>query len=297
MSDRSWKLLDLLGEASGFFASRELENGRLQAELLLAAALGIRRLDLYLQFDKLLTPEEVEIFRGFVRRRLEGEPVQYIAGEAAFRLLELAVTESVLIPRPETEILVEAALGYLAERSEPRVLDPGCGSGAIGISIACEHESARVTVTDIDPQALCVAHSNAERCQALERMRFICGDLFEPFGESARFDAIVCNPPYVRTADLAGLDKEVRDFEPHLALDGGEDGLVFYRRIAASAPLVLGADGCLFLEVGDGQAEAVSRLLEQTGQYEEIEVRPDLASIPRVVSGRRRSAVSVLSQK
>ena len=109
--------------------------------------------------------------------------------------------------------------------------------------------------------------------------------------------AIVCNPPYVRTADLAGLDKEVRDFEPHLALDGGEDGLVFYRRIAASAPLVLGADGCLFLEVGDGQAEDVSRLLEQTGQYEEIEVRPDLAAIPRVVSGRRRSAVSVLSQK
>ena len=291
MIDRSWKLLDLLGEASGFFASRELENGRLQAELLLSAALGIRRLDLYLQFDKLLTPAEVEVFRGFVRRRLEGEPVQYITGEAAFRLLELAVTDSVLIPRPETEILVEAALSLLSERAEPRVLDPGCGSGAIGISIACEHEPARVTATDIDPHALRVAHSNAERCHALERMRFICGDLFEPLGEPARFDAIVCNPPYVRTADLAGLDEEVRDFEPHLALDGGEDGLAFYRRIAAPASLLLEADGGLFLEVGDGQADSVSRLLEQSGKYEGIEVLPDLASVPRVVCGRRRTGL------
>ena len=290
MIDRSWKLLDLLGEASGFFASRELENGRLQAELLLSAALGIRRLDLYLQFDKLLTPAEVEVFRGFVRRRLEGEPVQYITGEAAFRLRGFQEPLPAG-PRPETEILVEAALSFLSERAEPRVLDPGCGSGAIGISIACEHEPARVTATDIDPHALRVAHSNAERCHALERMRFICGDLFEPLGEPARFDAIVCNPPYVRTADLAGLDEEVRDFEPHLALDGGEDGLAFYRRIAEPASLLLEADGGLFLEVGDGQADSVSRLLEQSGKYEGIEVLPDLASVPRVVCGRRRTGL------
>jgi release factor glutamine methyltransferase len=288
MNDRSWKLLDLLGEASGFFASREIESGRLQAELLLSAALGIRRLDLYLQFDKLLTPGEVEVFREFVRRRLKGEPVQYITGEAAFRMLELAVTDAVLIPRPETEILVEAALAFLSDHSEPQVLDPGCGSGAIGISIACEHPPARVTVTDIDPHALRVAHSNAARCDALESMRFVCGDLFEPLGEGARFDAIVCNPPYVRTADLTSLDEEVRDFEPHLALDGGEDGLAFFRRIAAPAAALLAADGCLFLEVGDDQADSVAGLLDQSGKYEVIEILPDLASVPRVVCGRCR---------
>ena len=287
MKDRTWKLLDLLNEASGFFSSRDVDNPRLQAEWLLSAALGVRRLDLYLQFDKILSPGEVEIFRGFVRRRLSGEPLQYITGEAAFRFLELEVNPTVLIPRPETETLVDAALELLSERKRARVLDPGAGSGAIGVAIASEHADAHVTATDIDLEALALARVNAERCNVADRMRFLCGDLFEPLSDTSRFDAIVCNPPYIRTADLAGLDTEVRDYEPQRALDGGEDGLDFYRRIAAGSMALLAPDSHLLLEVGFDQADDVVQLLQLAG-YEDVQTRADLAAVQRVVTARSR---------
>lgn len=286
MSERTWKLLELLSEASSFFADKGLEEPRLEAELLLAASLEIRRIDLYLQFERLLAPAEVAAFRGLVRRRLSGEPVQYVTGSAAFRLLELEVSPEVLIPRPETEIVVEVALEVLRPLEEPRVLDAGVGSGAIAVSLAREHAGARLVATDIARGALATARANARRHDLDGRIRFACMDLFAAFGggdPTGHFDVIVSNPPYVATAELADLAPEVRDHEPRLALDGGADGLDVYRRIAAEAPAALRPGGRLVLEVGDGQADGVGQLLSASGQFADIEVRPDLNRVDRVV--------------
>lgn len=291
MTERSWKLLDLLSEASSFFVEKGLDDARLEAELLLAASLQIRRIDLYLQFERVLTPGEVAGFRGLVRRRLAGEPVQYVTGSAAFRLLEFEVSPHVLIPRPETEILVEVALEVLRPLVQPRVLDAGVGSGAIAVSLAHEHAAARVVATDIAPGALATARANARRHKLDGRIQFACMDLFAGIGGAngaAAFDVIVSNPPYVVTADLAGLAVEVRDHEPHLALDGGADGLDMYRRIAEEGPAALRPGGHLVLEVGDNQAEEVGVLLSSTGRFTDIQVRPDLNRVPRVVLCRAR---------
>jgi release factor glutamine methyltransferase len=288
MNARTWKLLELLGEASRFFSEKGIANARLQAELLLAGVLKLRRLDLYLQFDRQLDPAEVEAFRECARQRVRRVPVQYITGEAGFRNLVLAVSQEVLIPRPETEILVGVALEYLAPWAAPRVLDLGCGSGAIAISLACEHDTARVVATDVSLGALLLASRNAHRHSATERVAFLCGDLFDPLAPRPAFDAILSNPPYVRRGDLAGLDPEVRDFEPQLALDGGEDGMVFHRRIVEQAASYLAPHGCLLLEAGDGQAGAVAALFPLAG-LELAEVRPDLRGVPRVVVGRPRT--------
>jgi len=285
MGKQTWKLLDLLGEASGFFSSRGVADPRLQAELLLAAALGVARLDLYLQFDRQLAPGEVEVFRGFVRERLRGVPIQYVTGEAAFRLLDLQVTPDVLIPRPETEVLVDVALELLAGSEAPRVLDPGCGSGAIAIAIAREHSSARVTATDISPAAVRVARDNAGRHSLDSRVSFICMDLTGALGAPAAFDVIVGNPPYVPTADIDELEDQVRGHEPHLALDGGPDGLDFHRRLVTECPGVLAAGGWLVVEVGDGQAEDVAEMLRGSGSFGQVAIRPDLSSAPRIVMG------------
>lgn len=290
-----WKLLDLLNEASGFFASQGIENPRLQAELLLAAAVGMKRLDLYLQFERTVVEDEVARFRGYVRERLAGVPVQYITGTASFRLLELEVSESVLIPRPETEVLVDCALEFLAARENPTVLDLGCGSGAIAVSIAHEEPSARVTAVDIDRDSLTTTRRNAAACGVGGRLRIARSDLLSAFAPGDHFEAVVCNPPYIPSAEIGLLDAEVRDFEPRRALDGGPDGLDFYRRLAVSAGSVLAPDGELLLEVGDGQASEVSGILEESGDFTTVGVRPDLAGTPRVVLARHSAAVARLA--
>ena len=287
-----WKLLDLLNEASGFFGSRGIENPRLQAELLLAAAVGMKRLDLYLQFEKTVVEDEVARFRGYVRERLAGVPVQYITGTASFRLLELEVSESVLIPRPETEVLVDCALEFLAARENPTVLDLGCGSGAIAVSIAHEEPSARVTAIDIDRDSLTATRRNATACGVGGRLRIARSDLLSAFAPGGHFQAVVCNPPYIPSAEIEQLDEEVRGFEPRRALDGGHDGLDFYRRLAVSAGSVLAPDGVLLLEVGDGQASEVSGILEESGDFTTVGVRPDLAGTPRVVLARHSAAAA-----
>ncbi len=288
--DRSWKLLDLLNEASSFFVSKGMDGARLQAELLLAAALELNRLDLYLQFEKILTAQEVEVFRGFVRERLKGRPIQYVIGTAAFRNLDLSVGSGVLIPRPETEIVVEVALDLLSPEGEGRVLDLGCGSGAIAIAICDERPVALVTASDIDRTALDVAAENAQRHGVRDRLSLVCGDFLDPFGNGGpgRFGAIISNPPYIATAEIQALQPEVRDYEPHCALDGGADGLAFYRRIADRAWELLAPGGVLVLEIGDGQAEAVTELLQASDTYDGIEARCDLSGTERVVSCRTR---------
>ncbi|MCC7262741.1 MAG: peptide chain release factor N(5)-glutamine methyltransferase [Candidatus Latescibacteria bacterium] len=286
---RTWQLLPLLEETSRFFAARNLENPRLQAELLLADVLALRRLDLYLRFDQLLSPAQVDAYREHVRQRLRGVPLQYITGKAGFRNLNLSVDPAVLIPRPETEILVEVALEYLQGVEAPQVLDVGCGSGAIALALAQECPAARVKATDLSSAALARARANARELELADRVGFCCGDLLDPFRPAGQFHLIASNPPYVRRGDLEGLEAQVRDHEPHLALDGGEDGLDFYRRLAGLAGPFLAPEGLLVLEVGAGQADEVAALLEQSGCFAPASIRPDLAGIPRVVSAARRA--------
>lgn len=284
---RSWQLLALLDETSRFFAAKKLDNPRLQAELLLADVLALKRLDLYLRFDQVLSSAQVDAYREHVRQRLRGVPLQYITGKAGFRNLTLGVGPAVFIPRPETEILVEAALAHLKNFAAPQVLDLGCGSGAIALALAQECPSARVTATDLSPAALALARRNARQLGLEERVVFCSGDLLAPLRPAGQFHLIACNPPYVRRSDLEGLEPQVRDHEPRLALDGGEDGLDFFRRLAGQAGPFLAPRGLLVLEVGAGQAGEVAGLLQQSGSFAPALIRPDLAGIPRVVSALR----------
>ena len=283
MVQRVWKLLDILEETSRFFAARGLENARLQAELLLAAALEIKRLDLYLQFERPLHTEEVDAYRDYVRQRVQRVPVQYILGATAFRELELTVTPAVLIPRPETEVLVDVALELLPTGG--RALDLCCGSGAIALSLKRELAEVAVVATDISQAALAVARANGASCEL--EIEWLSGDLFAAV--EGDFDLVVSNPPYVKSGDLDRLEPEVRDHEPRLALDGGADGLDCYRRIAHQASDHIRPGGYLLLEVGDGQSAEVEKLLAEVGRFAEVETKPDLNEVPRVVVARASS--------
>ncbi|MBN63401.1 peptide chain release factor N(5)-glutamine methyltransferase [bacterium] len=283
MVQRVWKLLDILEETSRFFAARGLENARLQAELLLAAVLDIKRLDLYLQFERPLHTEEVDVYRDYVRQRVQRVPVQYILGATAFRELELTVTPAVLIPRPETEVLVDVALELLPTGG--RALDLCCGSGAIALSLKRELAEVAVVATDISQAALAVARANGASCEL--EIEWLSGDLFAAV--EGDFDLVVSNPPYVKSGDLDRLEPEVRDHEPRLALDGGADGLDCYRRIAHQASDHIRPGGYLLLEVGDGQSAEVEKLLAEVGRFAEVETKPDLNEVPRVVVARASS--------
>jgi release factor glutamine methyltransferase len=251
---------------------------RLDAELLLGRALGLSRIELYMQLDRLLTAAELDEARELVARRARREPLQYVLGEWGFRRLTLTVDARALIPRPETEILVDRALALIHDCESPRVLDVGTGTGAVALAIADEHAGARVTAMDVSADALGLAAENVRRTGlAVELVR---DDLFHGL-PAGPWELVVSNPPYVDLADLPALEPEVRDWEPRVALAaaGAVDALV---RAAAT---VLAPGGWLVLEVGDGQAAGVAATLEQLG-YEEIVVTADLADRPRVVEGR-----------
>jgi release factor glutamine methyltransferase len=280
--------LSLAGKASRHLAERGIENARLESELMLAAVLGLKRLDLYLQYDRPINEQELERFRAFVRRRLKREPLQYVLGHAPFRRLELQVDRRVLIPRPETEILVGEVIDWLKKTGRLEagqrsvVLDLGTGSGAIALSVAQE-TGARVVATDASADALAVACANARQLGLESQLEFRAGSLWEPIRSDERFAAIVSNPPYVADADRAALTPEVRDWEPESALFAGPDGLDVIRAIVAQAPAHLEASGLLALEVGADQAAAVSELCATRGGYHSIRIRKDLAGRERVV--------------
>jgi release factor glutamine methyltransferase len=272
-----------LGEALRLAAARIEHPGaatpRLDAELLLASALGITRTDLYTSFDRSLTAAELDAFDALVARRARGEPVAYIVGEWGFRRLTLCVDRRALIPRSETETVVERALARLREVAEPRVLDVGTGSGAIALAIAQEHPRARVVAIDASEQALSLARANVERTGLdveLRRHDFFTGLPAGPW------QLVVSNPPYVEPEELRTLMPDVRDWEPHEALvaEGATEA------IAEAARDVLEPGGALVLEVADGKAAAVVGLLEQLG-YDDVVASPDLAGRDRVVEGTR----------
>ena len=264
---------------------------RLDAELLLATALGVERTELLRASERELTFVEQRRFRDYVERRAAHEPVAYIRRRRAFRTLELEVSPAVLIPRPETETLVDVALEVLAGvpvragtgAYEPVALDVGTGSGCVALALAAENPYVRVVAVDVDPGAAEMARRNAARLGLGARVDVVTGDLLGDLGAERRFDVIVSNPPYVPAAEYETLEPNVHDFEPRLALYGGEDGLDVYRRLIPAAATALEPHGVLALEVGAGQAAAVSDLLAASGRFAPAAVRADLAGTPRVV--------------
>jgi release factor glutamine methyltransferase len=272
-----------------YLEGKGVERGRLDAEHLLAHALGVGRLQLYLQFDRPLEPDELDRYRPLLRRRAEREPLQYILGRAAFRELELAVDPRVLVPRPETEILVEEVLAWAAGRGrgELTAVDLGTGSGAIALSLLTEGPFARVVATDASEEALAVAALNARAAGVEGRVELRHGSLFGPLGDGERFDVVVSNPPYVAEAEAPALEPEVGVWEPAGALFGGPDGLAVVRAMVAGAAPFLHGGGLLALEVGASQAGQVVAAVEAAGAYDDVRVRRDLAGRQRVVMARR----------
>ncbi len=276
-----WTTLKVLEWTKGYLAEKGIGNARLEAEWLLCEILGLDRVGLYVNFDKPLSAAELAHFRGMVARRARREPLQYILGTQEFMGLDFEVAPGVLIPRHDTETLVEEAVRRGGNARE--VLDIGVGSGCIAVALARLLPDAAVFGVERSPEALAVAQRNAEKHGVAVTLRE--GSLFEPFpGE--RFDLIVSNPPYIPTGDLAGLQPEVRDFEPTGALDGGPDGLDFYRLIIPAAPGYLNPGGWLLFEVGIGQAEQILGLFEETGRFGEFFTAKDPGGIERVVGGR-----------
>jgi release factor glutamine methyltransferase len=263
-------VLEAIQKSTEFLSKKSVESPRLQTELLLAHLLKMQRMKLYLNFDRVLSAPETEALREWVRRRGLREPLQHITGSTSFCGHEIKVNRDVLTPRPETELLAEMGWQFVLEignapaAKELAVLDLCTGSGCIAIAIAAKCPNAKIVASDISTIALAVARENAEKNQLADRIEFLAGDGFAAFQKRPAhgFDLIVSNPPYIPSAEIATLDPEVRDFDPGLALDGGADGLDFYRRLAAGAAAYLGPSGKMMLEFGDGQAEPIKKIFE-----------------------------------
>lgn len=285
-AERTWTVVELLAWTAEWLGARGFHNARLNGELLLAGVLRLKRLDLYLQHDRPLAPAELAEFKARLLRRAKREPLQYIDGEAHFRDLRLAVDRRVLIPRPETEVLVDEVLSWARGREALTALDVGTGSGAIALALATEGPFARVVATDVQPAALEVARANLAAAAPGAPVELRQGSVYEPVAGEA-FDVVVSNPPYVRTDEREGLDAEVRDWEPASALFAGADGLDVVRRLVSGAAAAVRPGGLLALEVGATQTEAVAALVRVTGAFAEPTVRRDLAGRPRVVAARR----------
>lgn len=283
---KTWTVLDLLRWTTQHFTERGIETPRLDAECLLAFALGCDRLRLYVDYDKPVDEAERARFRALVRERAQARvPVALLVGTREFWSLSLRVTGDVLVPRPDTETLVAAALDAFPEReAECTVLDVGTGSGAIALALAHERTKARVTATDVSPAALAVAADNAERLGLADRVRFLEGSLFEPVA-GERFDLVVSNPPYVAKRDAASLPPELRH-EPASALFAGPDGTDVLRAFAAQVFEVVAPGGAVFVELDPAQAPAMSQWFADAG-LERVTIHRDAAGRARVVAARR----------
>jgi release factor glutamine methyltransferase len=276
------RLQEVLDKTIQFFREKKIESPRLDAELLLAKALGLRRIDLYLKFDQPLRDGELERCREFVRRRSQGEPVAYIVGEKDFYGFSFAVDSRVLIPRPETEILVEAALDVLKKREAAMILDLGCGSGCLGLSILAK-SSAKGILVDFSEGALQVARSNAERLNLLDRAEFLRGDASTDLVADREFDVIVANPPYIAETDPRVQDTVVK-YEPHEALFAADDGFSAIQAWAIMAAPRLKQGGWMGFEIGIDQGARAKALFESLG-LSDVRLISDLSGIPRHVVG------------
>lgn len=293
MTRVSWHIGDLLKVTTAYLKKKDIESPRLTAEVLLAHVLETNRVTLYLQFEKPLTENELSGYRSLVSRRIRREPLQYITGTQEFWSMEFHVDHRVLVPRPETELLVEQALAKAGERkpekdTAPRLLDLGTGSGILAVCMVKELSGWEVWATDISPDALDVARLNAEKHGVGDRIGFRRGDLFRPFEEEGiLFHMIVSNPPYVGEEEYGSLAPEVREYEPRIALAAGEQGMDFITRILCDAPDFLVPAGWLLVEMAPGQTEEAVKIAEGTGRYGEIKRVRDYSGRYRVVSVRK----------
>ena len=292
MSERVWTVKDALAWTVEYFERQGVDAPRRSAEWLLSAATGLSRLELYAHHDRPLSEAERGAFKAGIERRAAGEPLQYVTGEMPFRHLVVRCRPGVFILRPETEVLVDAALEALpgGPPAESVVIDLCTGTGAVAVSIAHEREGARVWAVDRSAEACACAADNAGRAGVAERVSVLQGDLFEPLPPElrGRVDVVVSNPPYIPSADMAALPDEVARFEPVEALDGGPDGLDVVRRIAAQAGEWLRPGGLLVVETDADRAKDAAALL--AAWYEGVGVRPDLTGRDRIALGTRREA-------
>ena len=306
-------VLEAIQKSTGFLGKKNVESPRLQTELLLAHLLKLPRMKLYLNFERVLTTLETDALRELIKRRGQREPLQHITGSTSFCGFEIAVTGQALMPRPETELLAELGWKFLQtfNLQPSTALDFGTGTGCIAIALAAKCPNAKIVALDISTDALALAKANAARNQVAEQIEFLPGDGFaalqsegrvprvpDPTGEikngdswnsslrKLEFDLLISNPPYIPSAEIATLDPEVRDFDPRLALDGGADGLDFYRKLATEAEPFLKPDGKIMLEFGDGQADAIKKIFENEKWIVEA-VKEDYSQRARILIARR----------
>ena len=281
-------VLESIKLSTDYLTGKGIESPRMNAELLLADIIGCKRLELYLSFDKPLREVELQKYREFIRRRGNFEPLQYILGKVEFYGLEFMVNPSVLIPRPETELLVECIIGQSNNEKDQSILDIGCGSGNIAVALAANIEKTKIVATDINEQSIKMAKHNAEINNVSEKIEFICHNILnEDLDVFPVFDVIVSNPPYVSKESFPTLQKEITGFEPRIAVTDENDGFTFYKVIANKASSKLKKKGKLFFEIGENQSENVIRIMEEN-QFIDVHVIKDYENLDRIVYGEIR---------
>jgi release factor glutamine methyltransferase len=294
MNEERWTIKKLLDITANYLREKAIDSPRLCAEVLLSHQLKKTRVELYLDYDQPLRKEEIESFRSLVRRRVKREPLQYITGHQGFWSLDLVVSPAVLIPRPETELLVEEALklrqsGLLSDNLNPLILDVGTGSGAIAIALAKEIEGARIWASDISPGALALAEENARSHNVHERIWFCEGDLLEPFsGSSMAFDMIISNPPYIATEEFGSLAPEIRYHEPRAALDGNKGGMRYIQRLIGESGPYLRDGGWLLVEMDPHQTERAFNLIDSAQCFGDKERIMDYQDLYRMVKAQKK---------
>ena len=278
-------ILESINLSSKYLAQKGIESPRTNAELLLADIIGCKRLDLYLSFDKPLGNQEIEKYREFIRRRGNFEPLQYITGKVEFYGLELNVNSSVLIPRPETELLVENILNHLSKEKESTILDIGCGSGNITIALAVNNPSVKIYCTDSSDDALKISEENADKHSVIGKIKFVNHNILtEDLNNFPQFDIVVSNPPYVSRDNFSSLQKEIRNFEPRAAVTDDSDGYTFFTEISRKSFNKLKEGGKLFFEIAHGQSKKVKEIMKNNN-FKNITVIKDYQNIDRIIFG------------
>jgi release factor glutamine methyltransferase len=288
-----WTIIKLVQWATTYFDTHDIDSPRATAEILLSHVLNTRRIDLYLRYDQPLTPDELERFKALIKRRMNREPVAYILGCKEFWSMGLHITRDVLIPRPETECLVEKSLEMLAMDANMKsklILELGTGCGAVILALASENPRHSYWATDISINAIRIARQNAMQNDLNGKIHFIAGDWFAPLGsKTGVFDLIVSNPPYIKSGDLAQLQPEIHAYEPLLALDGAADGLHCLRHIIQSAYRFLKPGGALILEIGHDQKASLKQMIAECGEYEGVSFYQDYSGYDRILQMNKKA--------
>ena len=292
MTPKSWTIKEILKVTTDYLKKKEIESPRLTAEVLLAHLLNVDRVNLYLNLDQPLSEREISGYRLLIKRRLQRDPLQYITGIQEFWSLDFMVNPEVLIPRPESELLVELTLervkAFSGSKNSPlKILDLGTGSGVLAVCLAKEIQQAQIWATDISDGALKMARLNAEKHGVLERIEFRQGDLWDPLNQGITFDVIVSNPPYIASEEYHDLPPEVRDYEPRLALDGLEGGMSYIERIINGGPPFMNPGGCLFIEMAPAQTEKALALIDKINDYDRADRIKDYSHRYRVVMAQK----------